>query len=164
MASTERRARKRARSGNRNLLSVAPSARAARRLPGARSREPDAVKSSEPGSPGEGTARTTGTHVTSGISGRAQGTASSERVRQQNERYRAIDRDLITGSGILRGASMPSGCCSASRNATTAQNHRSQAAFVYPWLACEEAPVGALCRGLRAIAPEACGRPQGSLS
>src|SRR5215203_6044951 len=79
-----------ARSGNRNLLSVAPSARAARRLPGARSREPDAVKSSEPGSPGEGTARTTGTHVTSGISGRAQGTASSERVRQQNERYRAI--------------------------------------------------------------------------
>ena len=61
------------------------------------------------GQPGEGTARNTGTNVTGGISGRAQGTASSERVRQQNERDRAIDRDLISGGGICEGCEKPVG-------------------------------------------------------
>jgi hypothetical protein len=61
------------------------------------------------GQPGEGTARNTGTSVTGGISGRAQGTASAERVREQNERDRAIDRDLISGGGICEGCEKPVG-------------------------------------------------------
>ena len=55
------------------------------------------------GQPGEGTARPTGPATTGGISGRAQGTASPERVREQNERDRAIDRDLLRGGGICEG-------------------------------------------------------------
>ena len=61
------------------------------------------------GQPGEGTARNTGTSVTGGISGRAQGTAPAERVREQNERDRAIDRDLISGGGICEGCEKPVG-------------------------------------------------------
>jgi hypothetical protein len=61
------------------------------------------------GQPGEGTARNTGTSVTGGISGRAQGTAPAERVREQNERDRAIDRDLIAGGGICEGCEKPVG-------------------------------------------------------
>jgi hypothetical protein len=55
------------------------------------------------GQPGEGTARPTGTNITGTISGRAQGTAPPERVRQQNERDRGIDRNLLSGGGICDG-------------------------------------------------------------
>jgi hypothetical protein len=59
------------------------------------------------GQPGEGSARSVGPNVTGGISGRAQGTASPEQVRQQNERDRAINRDLISGGGICEGCEKP---------------------------------------------------------
>jgi hypothetical protein len=62
------------------------------------------------GQPGEGTARPAGTNITGTISGRAQGTAPPERVRQQNERDRAIDRNLLSGGGICEG-------CESSRSA-----------------------------------------------
>ena len=55
------------------------------------------------GQPGEGGARPTRTASSGGISGRAQGTASPERVREQNERDRAINRDLLRGGGICDG-------------------------------------------------------------
>ena len=55
------------------------------------------------GRPGEGGTRPNETTISGGISGRAQGTASPERVREQNERDRAINRDLLKGGGICEG-------------------------------------------------------------
>jgi hypothetical protein len=66
------------------------------------------------GQPGEGRARPTGTNITGTISGKAQGTAPPERVRRQNERDRAIDRNLLSGGGICEG------CESANRPAPEA--------------------------------------------